>query len=144
MPATFFPPSDSSEAMSNWLTKPEGWMDYCRTSDSRLWQAVASIDGIITRIAVPIMALIAAPLDSFYNGVWFSVKLLVVSVREVVHTLSQGKHGHFAADVTWHDVGIHLYKCTFFFGAVFGAPVVALASPDQLIDQYRARDLIDP
>ena len=136
MSSLYFPPADASEALSNYVIKPTLWMNNLRASTASVVMAVAILAPVINRIATAIFALIFAPMDSFYNSTWLVIKTLIVALRLLVSNgLPQIPEG---------EVAVHLYKTAAFAAAFFVAPVLALASPELAIAQYRRAALILP
>ncbi|MDP1836251.1 MAG: hypothetical protein Q8K75_10055 [Chlamydiales bacterium] len=153
---TFFPPADASEAMSNWVKKPQEWMEYCSKSDYRVLKFTAKFDWAITRVTTAPIASGAAMMDCFYQGLWLSIKTGSVIVRPLVAptvrtvaAVVKSITGHpvqwrsdFAEDITAKHLKTHAYKFICYAVAVPGAFLVGLASPLELIDQYKKHDLI--
>lgn len=153
---SFFPPDSASEAMSNWVVKPEEWLVSLKKSKHWAAEQVCKNEHIVKPLAVAIIAGVTAPLDCYYQVVWFAVKFIVVSTRGVVQLLTGDKWGHYAETVTNQQVKNHLYKSSAYFGAIFAAPTVGVAAAavtsydsakgkaitERVIEAYRDRKLI--
>ncbi len=135
-------PADATQAMSNWVLKPEAWMEVAKKSDNTVARFACRHETILIRIGVATIAMVSACMDSYYNAVWFSIKAVIISTRGTIQFLTLNKWGHFCEDVTRQHLGIHLYKAVAFFCSIFCAPFVGLAAPERLVAAYRKREMI--
>ncbi len=144
----FFPPVDASQAMSNWIEKPDQWLKSLEKSPKTVSKLVCALDSVIIPLARGIIGSFAAALDCYYQGTWCVLKLAVMTTKSAVQVVTFDKYGKFCEKVSYKEVGTHFVKCLEYFVAIFGAPItemlvfVRIADKEHLVKTYRQRDLI--
>lgn len=142
MPAMFFPPPDASEAMSNWITKPAAWMDWCRTSQFGMLRQIARAEPVIKRVASSAIVAFTAPMDLLYNVIWLTIETGAICSKPVLMHLLGPEHSSFYRDVTVDRLAIRGKKCAYYSTAMLLGPMGALIAPDKVHSIYRERKLV--
>lgn len=138
----FFPPAGPQEAMSNWVVKPAEWIESTKESSNYLARFVCKYENGCNKLGVFAIALLSAPMDAYYNGVWFSIKASALVSRETIRIVTCGSRGQFCKELNNGDLAHHGRMTYLFSRALFWDAWKGLYEPQKLIDEYRARRMI--
>lgn len=137
----FFPPIDASDAISNWIRKPQQYMEYCDRSENNILKNIAKLDWIVTRLAVPLIACIAAMMDCYYQCTWLTLESGFYILSPLLSVSPKGRT--FVKDITFARLKIRIYKAIGYAVAISGSSL-GFFSPPQLVRRYEKHELILP